>query len=95
MNHANHDGIPVDSRPLGEALPWERTYPSAPHRGRHPEAAAALLVRAGRALGHQEGECRWVCAEPLQGGRIWPNALKFSILFGSKSVVLELYVRRW
>ena len=38
MTYATYDGIPVDSRPLGEALPWERTYPSAPPRSALPEA---------------------------------------------------------
>ena len=45
MTHATYDGIPVDSRPLGEALPWERTYPSAPPRSALPEAFTCIYTR--------------------------------------------------
>ena len=56
MTYATYDGIPVDSRPLGEALPWERTYPSAPPRSAPPERLASLTrafaAPAGTAKAH-------------------------------------------
>ena len=59
-------------------------------------AVGGLPVSLGRVGTRRGGLLLGMCrAPPTQGGQIWPNTRKFYILFGSKCVVLELYVRRW